>query len=122
MDTGDYSAALRDGRLRRRPMFRAFDGDRVVWEDGPAEQVDAVVFATGYRPDLAYLESLGALADGMPLHEGGISTTVPGLVYVGLEFQRSFASNTLRGVDADARHVMGPLAAHATRAAATVLV
>jgi putative flavoprotein involved in K+ transport len=49
------------------------------------------VFATGYRPHLGYLRPLGALDhDGMPLHSGGISATHPGLVYVGLEFQRSF--------------------------------
>ncbi|WP_283136011.1 hypothetical protein [Rhizohabitans arisaemae] len=36
--------------------------------------------------------------------------------YLGLEFQRSFASNTLRGVAADAAHIMGPLAAHARHA------
>jgi putative flavoprotein involved in K+ transport len=44
---------------------------------------------------------------------GGISTTHPGLVYVGLEFQRSFSSNTLRGVSRDADDVIAPLAAYA---------
>ncbi|MBO0776826.1 MAG: hypothetical protein J2P34_10980, partial [Actinobacteria bacterium] len=46
-----------------------------------------------------------------PLHAGGISTTHLGLVYLGLEHQRSFASNTLRGVSADAAAVIAPLAA-----------
>jgi putative flavoprotein involved in K+ transport len=46
-----------------------------------------------------------------PLHDGGISTTHPGLVYLGLEFQRSYASNTLRGVSADAAAVIAPLSA-----------
>ncbi|MGC4956094.1 hypothetical protein ACLQ2P_22965 [Actinomadura citrea] len=45
----------------------------------------------------------------MPMHCGGISTTHPGLGYVGLEWQRSFASATLRGVGADARHVLSRL-------------
>ncbi|WP_258534723.1 hypothetical protein [Streptomyces sp. PT12] len=35
-----------------------------------------------------------------------MSTTVPGLGYVGIEFQRSFASNSLRGAARDARHVL----------------
>ena len=74
--------------------------------------VDAIILATGYRPSVPYLHDLGALdRDGAPLHAGGISLTHPGLVYVGLEFQRSYASNTLRGVSADASAVVEPLAA-----------
>lgn len=120
LDTGDYRAALDSGRLDRRPMFEAFDGDEIVWPDGARENMDVVVFATGYRPDLGYLEPLDALACGLPRHTGGISTTTPGLVYVGLEFQRSFSSNTLRGVHRDAEYVMPALAAH-VHGAGTVL-
>lgn len=77
-----------------------------------------LLFATGYRPHLDYLSPLGALDAGMPLHSGGISATHPGLVYVGLEFQRSFSSNTLRGVYRDAGHVISPLVAHVRNAPA----
>jgi putative flavoprotein involved in K+ transport len=103
---------LADRMLDVRPMFAALDGDRVLWSDGDREQVDAVILATGYRPNLDYLRRLGALDRyGKPLHTGGISNTHIGLVYVGLEFQRSYASNTLRGVGADAAAVVAPLAA-----------
>jgi putative flavoprotein involved in K+ transport len=72
-------------------------------------------------PSLGYLRELGALdADGAPLHIGGISTTRLGLVYVGLENQRSFASNTLRGVGADAAAVIAPLVAWIRDAPAAV--
>lgn len=120
LDTGDYRHAVETGRLDRRPMFTAFDGDHVVWPDGACEKVDTVLFATGYRPHLDYLEPLGALAEGLPLHAGGLSTTHLGLVYVGLEFQRSFASNTLRGVHRDAEYVTAALAAHVRGAAALI--
>lgn len=114
MDTGDYAAALADGRLQRRPMFTAFDGDHLIWADGERERVDVVIYATGYLPHLDYLAPLGALdPTGLPLHAGGLSTTHLGLGYVGLEFQRSFASNTLRGVHRDAEHVAAPIAAYA---------
>ncbi|MGW9307008.1 flavin-containing monooxygenase [Saccharomonospora azurea] len=112
LDTGEYRHALDTGRLDRRPMFTAFDGDSIIWSDETQEAVDTVLLATGYRPHLDYLESLGAVVDGRPQHTGGISTTHLGLVYVGLEFQRSFASNTLRGVHRDAEYVMAALAAH----------
>ena len=74
--------------------------------------MDAIILGTGYRPSLGYLHDLGALDEhGAPRHSGGISTTHLGLVYLGLEYQRSFASNTLRGVSTDAMAVISPLVA-----------
>ncbi|WUR58009.1 NAD(P)/FAD-dependent oxidoreductase [Micromonospora chokoriensis] len=111
LDTGVYRDAIDSRLLARREMFTAFTAGGVVWADGTDEPVDSVIFATGYRPHLDYLAPLGALNDGMPRHVGGVSTTHPGLVYLGLEFQRSFSSNTLRGVGRDAPHVVAALAA-----------
>lgn len=116
-DDGTYSAAFQQGLLERRPMFQELSGDGVVWSDGSFEPADTILFATGYRPNLEYLRPLGALdEEGLPLHSGGLSLTHPGLVYLGLEFQRSFSSNTLRGVGQDADHVIPPLAAYASDA------
>jgi putative flavoprotein involved in K+ transport len=120
LDPGIYREALASGLLDRRPMFTAFDGEAIVWADGARERVDSVVFATGYRPDLGYLQPLGALENGTPKHVGGVSTTHPGLAYTGIELQRSFSSNTLRGVSRDAAHVMAPVAAHVRGAYAAV--
>lgn len=121
LDTGRYRDAIESGQVEQRLMFTAFDGDGVVWADGDREYVDAVIFATGYRPSVDYLRPLGALDEnGLPLHVEGISTTHPGLVYLGLEFQRSFSSNTIRGVSRDADYVAGPLAAHVQQAPAII--
>lgn len=107
LEPGTYRDAIATGNPDRRPMFSRLDGDRVVWSDGASEPVDVVLLATGYRPGVEYLAELGALdGDGQPRHRGGVSTVHPGLGYVGLEWQRSFASATLRGVGADARHVL----------------
>lgn len=114
LDTGDYRAAYETGRLDQRPVFTGLDGDSIEWADGRKEHVDAIILATGYRPDVDYLSALGALdVMGLPRHVGGISTTHAGLVYLGLEGQRSFASNTLRGVSLDAEHIAPALAAYA---------
>jgi putative flavoprotein involved in K+ transport len=107
LDTGIYADALAAGRFDQRQVFTAYDGDGVVWADGERERGDVVLFATGYRPHLPYLQHLGALdRDGMPLHRRGVSTTHAGLGYLGVEFQRSFSSNTLRGVHRDAQYVV----------------
>ncbi|TYB43863.1 flavin-containing monooxygenase [Actinomadura chibensis] len=109
-DTGTYRAQIATGNPDRRPMFTRLDGDRVVWQDGTREPLDVLLLATGFRPGVGYLEELGALDEGgQPLHQGGVSTAHPGLGYVGLEWQRCFASATLRGVGADARHVLNRL-------------
>jgi putative flavoprotein involved in K+ transport len=110
LDTGIYQAALAAGKPDTRPMFTHFTVNGVVWADGSEEAVDAVVFATGYRPGVAYLSGLGALDEaGRPLQRGGVSLNVPGLYYVGLSGQRSIASATLRGVGADAAHILSHL-------------
>ncbi|NGO08449.1 NAD(P)/FAD-dependent oxidoreductase [Streptomyces sp. HC44] len=107
LDDGRYRAALQDHGVDRREMFTRLAPDGVVWADGTKETVDAVVFATGYRLTFPYLTGSGALdAHGRPLHRGGIATTVPGLGFIGMEFQRSFSSKTLRGVGRDATHVL----------------
>lgn len=112
-DTGTYSGALTSGLLDQRPMFTRFDGDQVVWSDGSAERVDTVILATGYRPHLPYLRELGGLDEtGMPLHQRGVSLTHPGLAYLGVEFQRSFSSNTLRGVARDAEYIAKAISKH----------
>ncbi len=112
IDSVNFKRTLARGLVDRRPMFTALDKDEVIWSDGQREPLDAVILATGYRPSLGYLRQLGAVdQQGIPIHTGGISSTHPGLVYVGLNNQRSFASNTLRGVSADADTVTAPLAA-----------
>ncbi|MFJ4099844.1 flavin-containing monooxygenase [Amycolatopsis japonica] len=109
-DPGSYKAAIHNGKPDQRRMFTTIDGDTVQWPDGTREPVDTILLATGFRPGLSYLDTLGALApDGRPLHDRGLSTTHPGLGYVGLEWQRSFASATLRGVGRDAHYVLRKL-------------
>ncbi|MGH4000647.1 MAG: flavin-containing monooxygenase [Pseudonocardiaceae bacterium] len=118
IDAGTYKDALATGLLEQRSMFTTFTADGVVWPDGEQEQVDAVIFATGYRPHLPYLPSLGAVAEaGTPKHRQGVSIVQPGLGFLGLEFQRSFSSNTLRGVHRDAGFVVDALSLQRGRVA-----
>ncbi|MBK3585507.1 NAD(P)/FAD-dependent oxidoreductase [Streptomyces sp. MBT57] len=117
LDDGRYRAALAARQPDRRPLFTGADGAKLIWADGEREEVDAIVLATGYRPDLPYLTYLdGALdADGNPRHREGLAVGVPGLAFVGLEWQRSLSSNSLRGVGRDAERITRRLAAHLAR-------
>jgi putative flavoprotein involved in K+ transport len=110
IDTGRYQPAFTERKLERRIVFDRFTAKGVVWEDGKEEPIDCVIFATGYRHQLGFLADLGALnADGQAMQKTGVSLTTPGLYYLGLEFQRTFASATLRGVGPDTLALMKPL-------------
>jgi putative flavoprotein involved in K+ transport len=108
-----YQSALNTGNPTVKPMFTEMTHRGVVWGDGVYEDVDAVVYATGFNPGLGYLRSLGALnEDGYADHFDGVSTVVDGLFFVGLFGQRSHASATLRGVGRDARAIAQRVASY----------
>jgi putative flavoprotein involved in K+ transport len=104
LDTGIYRAAIAIGKPDRRPMFGSFTEKGVLWTDRTVEDVDTVIFATGFKPNHTFLQALNG--GSVHYHRAGISSTTSGLYYVGVSGQRSFASATLRGVGADAHHVI----------------
>ncbi|MGM0347246.1 flavin-containing monooxygenase [Streptomyces sp. Adlamb9] len=113
IDDGRYRAALTQGAPERRKLFTGIDDTMVTWPDGSRERVDVILLATGYRPDLSYLGGTDGILDstGRPRQRGGISTTDPRVAFVGLEWQRSLSSNSLRGVGRDAARIARHLAA-----------
>ncbi|WP_122818298.1 FAD-dependent oxidoreductase [Nocardioides pantholopis] len=66
-------AAERLGAYRRRPMFAAVEEDGVRWADGSFEAVDAIVWATGFRPAVSHLAPLHLRSEhgGIRLDEAG---------------------------------------------------
>jgi cation diffusion facilitator CzcD-associated flavoprotein CzcO len=66
--TDEIPRLVAHGKLAVKPEIERFDGDRIVFKDGTAETVDTVVFATGYRPVIPFMdESLFFDAEGAPL-------------------------------------------------------
>lgn len=56
----------------------------MVWPDDPEEQINAVIWCTGFRPALEVLEPLGVLEkDGRVRVEGNRSVREPRLWLVG---------------------------------------
>ena len=105
-DSGEYRQALDQHKPDQRQMFQGFTENGLIWADGIAENVDAVIFATGFKAKFPYLEQTGALdLNGQAVYSLGVSR-VPGLYYLGLSGQRSLASAALRGVSSDARFVV----------------
>lgn len=46
------------GAYERQPMFASIERDGVRWTDGRFEPVDAIIWATGFRPSLTHLAPL----------------------------------------------------------------
>jgi hypothetical protein len=77
---------IRAGRIGVHGDIARFTEDGVVFDDGTALAVDAVVLATGYRPGLAdFLPEWEAVCDveGRPIVSGG-PTALPGLYFCGM--------------------------------------
>ena len=98
----DAKTAGRLGDLR--PPIARFSAAGVVWPDGTEEPVDAVIWCTGFRPALGFLDGLGVVGvDGRVAVEGTRSTAEPRLWLVGYGSWTGFASATLIGVGRSAR-------------------
>ena len=58
----------------------------VRFADGTELEVDAVIWATGYRPDYSWIEAPDLRCGGASRHRRGV-TDVPGLYLLGLTWQ-----------------------------------
>ncbi|WP_312412337.1 NAD(P)/FAD-dependent oxidoreductase [Shinella sp.] len=106
--SNDDPALVRKG-VAVKPRLVAVDGANAVFEDGSREAVKAVVWATGYRDDLRWIDIARAFGtDGGILHQEGISP-VPGLFFVGRPWQRNRASGLIAGVGDDAAFIVESL-------------
>ena len=110
--------------IERVPKTVGVSGGLPMLEDGRVLDVANVIWCTGYRHDLSWIELPIFGEDGELQHERGIVTSEPGLYFVGLFFQYSAASSVIPGVPRDAKFVVERLverdhagAAHETVAA-----
>jgi putative flavoprotein involved in K+ transport len=83
---------------------------RPLLEDGRVLDVANVVWCTGFRYELSWIDVPSVATDGEPLHERGVAVAAPGLYFVGLVFQTAATSDVIPGVGRDARYIAGRLA------------
>jgi putative flavoprotein involved in K+ transport len=85
-------------------------GRAVRFENGSTLEVDAVVWATGYRPDYSWIDFPILDAGGRPRHRRGV-TDVPGLYFLGLTWQWTRGSALIGWVKDDAAFLAERIAA-----------
>ena len=79
--------------------------------DGKVLDVENVIWCTGFRRDFSWIEGPVIGEDGWPAQRRGVSTTIPGLYFMGLLFQYAFASMLTGGAGRDAKYVADRIAA-----------
>jgi putative flavoprotein involved in K+ transport len=101
---GSSRRRLHDAGVRFRPRLVDADGRTVRFTHGSTLQVEAVVWATGYRPDYSWIRIPGVVKHGTVAHQRGVSD-VPGLYFLGLSWQHTRGSALLGFVSNDAAHI-----------------
>jgi|SRR5690625_1037970 len=83
----DLLSYLGHGWIRMKPNVELLDGEEVLFTDGTREQVDAIIYATGYRTTFPFLDpATFAVEEGVPpaLYRRIVSVEQPGLFFAGL--------------------------------------
>ncbi|MCX5047837.1 MULTISPECIES: flavin-containing monooxygenase [unclassified Streptomyces] len=114
-------ADLKAAGVRRVARTSGVREGRPVLADGSAPDVANVVWCTGFRPDISWIDLPGANVfdeDGEPAQRRGVVETQPGLYFVGRLFQYAMASSMIQGVGRDAEFVVRHLAARSLPARA----
>jgi putative flavoprotein involved in K+ transport len=94
-----------------KPRAVDAEGRTVRFEDGSELEPDAVVWATGYRPDHSWIELPVFDEDGRLRHRRGV-TDVPGLYFLGLTWQHTRGSALIGWVKDDAEFIAGRIEEH----------
>ena len=98
--------------VRTKPRAVAASGRTVTFADGSRLDVDAVIWATGYRPDHSWIDLDLTDTDGRLRHRRGV-TGIPGLYFLGLSWQHTRGSALLGWVKDDAEFIAARIEAAA---------
>jgi len=107
---GSSPRELKRYGVELKPRAVDADGRKVRFEDGSELEVDAVIWASGYRPDHSWIR-LPVFDDGRLRHRRGV-TDVPGLYFLGLTWQYTRGSALIGWVRDDAEFIAEQIAAY----------
>jgi putative flavoprotein involved in K+ transport len=120
----DTLIGSRPRQLKRRhgvelkPRAIGVSGRTVRFADDSKLEVDAVIWATGYRSDYSWIDLPVLETDGRPRHRRGV-TEIPGLYFLGLSWQHTRGSALIGWVGDDAEFIVGEIEAAASLATET---
>jgi putative flavoprotein involved in K+ transport len=115
---GSSPRKIRQAGVTLRPRATTASGRTITFADGSTLDVDAVIWATGYRNDYSWVKAPIFDEQGRPRQRRGI-TEVPGLYFVGLEWQWTRGSALIGWVRSDAEFIAQQIAEKAHRSEAS---
>ncbi len=108
--SADFLNRIAHGEMTWKPNIAALEGDRVRFEDGTVEQVDVIVYCTGYKVTFPFFDDkfLSAPDNDLPLFRRVFRPGTDNLAFIGLlqplgatmplaEAQGRWAASYLRG-------------------------
>lgn len=74
------------GRVTPKPWISRLEGEQVRFEDGSVENIDAIVYCTGYQITLPFLSEqiVDPKDNAVPLYKRVVHPDLPGLYFIGL--------------------------------------
>ena len=84
--SSDLLTRITHGRITIKPNIRQLDGDGVIFEDGSREQIDKIIYCTGYKVTFPFfkLEVIEAKNNDLPLFHRVFTPRYRDLFFIGL--------------------------------------
>ena len=85
--SGEFLTRAGCGDITFKPNIKALEGRQVRFEDGSVEDVDVIIYATGYKISFPFLVDADLTPDAdhqLPLYKRMMRPGVPNLFYMGL--------------------------------------
>jgi dimethylaniline monooxygenase (N-oxide forming) len=84
--SADFLNRIAHGEMTWKPSIKALEGDTVRFEDGTAEQIDIIVWCTGYKVTFPFFdeELISAPDNDLPLFRRVFAPGVDNLAFIGL--------------------------------------
>jgi putative flavoprotein involved in K+ transport len=109
---GSSPRRLKRNGVELKPRAVAASGRTVSFADGSELEVDAVIWATGYRLDHSWIKLPVTDPNGRVSHRRGV-TDVPGLYFLGLSWQYTRGSALVGWIKHDAEFIVEQIDAFA---------
>ena len=83
--SSDILTRITHGRITVKPNIRQLDGDGVIFEDGSREQIDSIIYCTGYKISFPFFrpEVFEARNNDLPLYYHVFSPQYGNLFFIG---------------------------------------
>jgi putative flavoprotein involved in K+ transport len=104
---GSSTRRLRRSGVTLRKRLARVVGRRAAFDDGTEQDIDAIIWATGYRSDFSWIDVPGVMDEsGGIIHRRGV-TDAPGVFFIGLTWQHTRGSALIGFVGDDAAFIAG---------------